>query len=183
MGANRLRQLTLVVVVGAAACHHRAAAPPVTTPPAAPPPAPPPIVQRTRRGALTPTERDSIVAEAQRRRAEWRARGITRYRLTVAVGCFCPWPDTPGVIEVRGGKVVALRDTAGKSLGAVREPWSIYTVEGLFDMVEQGARRDDVLAVAYDSIYGFPAHVRGDLKLGLPDDWFWVIATHLVPQR
>jgi len=51
---------------------------------------------------------------------------------------------------VQGGVVVALRDWSGKSLGALREPWSLYTVEGLLDAVAQSARRVDVLGSAPD---------------------------------
>ncbi len=84
---------------------------------------------------------------------------------------------------MQGGVVVALRDTSGKSLGALREPWSLYTVEGLFDAVAQSARRVDLLQVAYDPQYGYPAMIRGDTKLGLPDDRFWIEASRLTPAR
>ena len=78
---------------------------------------------------------------------------------------------------------VALRDTLGNTMGKPREPWSLYSVEGLFDAVEQGAQRDDVVEVAYDPRYDYPAQIRGDLKVGLPDDWFWVRASRLTPSR
>ena len=116
-----------------------------------------------------------------RRMSAWRARHISDYRIQVAVGCFCPWPQTPAILEVRGNTLVALRDTSGKSLGTPREPWSLYTVEGLFDAVEQGARRNDVVEVVYDPRYDYPAQIRGDAKVGLPDDWFWVKASRLTP--
>ncbi len=61
--------------------------------------------------------------------------------------------------------------------------WSLYTVEGLFDAVVQTVRRSDVLDVAYDAQYGYPAMMRGDAKVGLPDDWFWVRASRLTPAR
>jgi hypothetical protein len=141
------------------------------------------IPPRTRAGALTPVERDSILRELATRRAAWAARGIVDYQLQVAVGCFCPWPSYPAIIEVRHGAVVALRDTTGRSMGEPREPWSVNTVPGLFDAVEQGARRDDVFEVAYDSVYGYPALLRGDARLGLPDDWFWIRASRLTPLR
>ncbi len=60
---------------------------------------------------------------------------------------------------------------------------SLYTVEGLFDAVAQSARRVDLLQVACDPQYGYPAMIRGDTKLGLPDDWFWVKASRLTPAR
>ena len=123
------------------------------------------------------------MSEAQRRRDAWRSRHITDYLIEISVGCFCPWPQTPAILEVRGGVVVALKDTTGRSMGTPREPWSPYTVEGLFDAVEQAARRLDVLEVAYDPRYDYPAQLRGDAKIGLPDDWFWVRASRLTPIR
>jgi hypothetical protein len=139
--------------------------------------------QREHSGALTPAERDSLVRELEVHRDAWRARHIDDYRIQVAAGCFCPWPSNPAILEVRGGVAVALRDTTGKSMGAPREPWSAYTVEGLFDVVAQTARRSDVVQVAYDPQYGYPAMIRADAKVGLPDDWFWVKASRLTPSR
>ena len=139
--------------------------------------------QRERSGALTPAERDSLVRELEVHRDAWRARHIADYRIQIAAGCFCPWPSNPAILEVRGGVAVALRDTTGKSMGAPREPWSAYTVEGLFDVVAQTARSSDVVQVAYDPQYGYPAMIRGDSKVGLPDDWFWVKASRLTPAR
>jgi len=139
--------------------------------------------QRESHGALTQGQRDSLLVELAARRAAWRAQHISTYRLQVAAGCFCPWPQTPAILDVHNGVIVALRDTSGKSLGAVREPWSAYTVEGLFDAVEQGVQHSDVLEVVYDPRYGYPAQIRGDATLGLPDDWFWVKASRLTPVR
>lgn len=82
---------------------------------------------------------------------------------------------------MRRGVAVTLRDTTGKSMGAPREPWSLYTVEGLFNVVEQWARRSDVVEVAYDPTDGYPAMIRGDTRIELPDDWFWVRASRLAP--
>ena len=180
-----LRWFAFAVLV--AACHH--AAPDwVDAPVEVPPPSlvrdTTPTIRRVVRSdtALSAAERDSIVREVQARRAAWRARGIADYRIRVTVGCFCPWPQTPAILEVKGGVVAALRDTTGRAFGKVREPWSNYTVEGLFDAVEQGARRVDVLEVTYDGRFGYPTYISSDAKLGLPDDWFWVRATHLVPR-
>jgi len=177
----------VVVSVGGAlviACHG--------APPPAPPP--PPVVTVTRETPppshrrpptdrpLNAAERDTIVREAQAKRAEWRARGITDYRIRVSAGCFCPWPQTPAILEVRQGVATALRDTTGRGFGPLREPWSVYTVEGLFDMVEQVARNSDMVEVAYDPAFGYPSYVRGIAKMGLPDNWFWVKASELTPR-
>jgi hypothetical protein len=138
---------------------------------------------RPRPGALTQTERDSILRELAARRSAWDARAIDDYQIQIAVGCFCPWPSHPAILEVRDGVAVALRDTAGRSLGKPREPWSLYTVRGLFDAAEQSARRNDVFEVGYDPVDGYPAMMRGDMHVGLPDDWFWVRASRLTPVR
>ena len=168
----------------ALACHGapRPAPPPPPPPVVAPSDTPPPRrVTRTNR-ALDAAERDSIIREAQANRAAWRARHITDYSIRVAVGCFCPWPSTPAILEVRGGVARALRDTTGRPFGALREPWSKYTVEGLFDAVEQSAQGVDVLEVAYDALLGYPTDISGAGRLGLPDNWFWVRATRLTPR-
>ncbi len=191
MPANRSNHGWLLVALGGALCAgcHRGSPsppelPPVTVPfdtaPHTPPPPPLDEVRRTRtHAALSAAEREAVVREVQARRTAWRARGISDYRIRVTVGCFCPWPQTPAILEVRRGVAVALRDTTGRTLGKVREPWSNYTVEGLFDAVEQGARRVDVLEVTYDARFGYPTYISSDAKLGLPDDWFWVRATEL----
>jgi len=140
------------------------------------------LPQRSATGALTQAERDSLVRELEVHRDAWRARHIVDYQIQVAAGCFCPWPSNPAILEVRSGVAVALRDTSGKAMGAPREPWSVYTVEGLFDAVEQSARRSDVLEVAYDPQYGYPAMIRGTGKVG-PDNWFWIKASRLTPAR
>jgi hypothetical protein len=141
------------------------------------------LPQRQSTGALTQAERDSLVREFEVHRAAWRARQLGDYQIEVAAGCFCPWPGNPAILDVRSGVVVALRDTSGKSMGKPREPWSLYTVEGLFDAVERGVRGSDVLEVAYDPLYGYPALIRGVGKVGLPDNWFWVKASRLTPAR
>ncbi len=134
-------------------------------------------------GPLTPAQRDTLLQDVRARRAAWRARGITDYRVRLAVGCFCPWRSTPAILEVRGGVAVALRDTTGRPFGAVREPWSLYTVEGFFDAIERAVQRADVVGATYDACLGYPRELRGDGKVDRVDDWFWATASDLRPQR
>ena len=141
-----------------------------------------PPVTRRGRGPLTSDERDALVRDVQTRRTAWNARHITAYRIQVEVGCFCPWPHHPAVLEVRDGVPVALRDTTGRPAGPVREPWSQYTVEGLFDAVEHAARTHDVIEVTYDACLGYPTSIRGDAKAGQFDDWYTVTAGPLTPR-
>jgi hypothetical protein len=132
---------------------------------------------------LSAAERAAILTEAGARRAAWRARGITDYRVRVAVGCFCPWPSAPRVLEVRGGRAVALLDTTGRPAGRLIAPWAPNTVEGMFDFIEQAARSADVLVVRYNRCLDYPTEIRGDQRVRLPDDWFWTTATSLIPRR
>lgn len=134
-------------------------------------------------GSLSQAQRDVMRRELEAHRAAWRARRITDYRLQVAVGCFCPWPKHPLVLDVRDGRITQLLDSLGKPAGKPREPWSRYTVEGLFDAVESGLQRDDAIAVVYDPDYDYPASISGDAKVGRVDDWFWVKASRLTPRR
>ena len=103
------------------------------------------------------------------------------YRIRVNVGCFCPMSPT-AVLEVREGVPVALRDTAGRPYGPAREPLSFYTVEGLFDAAERGARRDDVVDVIFDACFDYPRAIRGDAKVGQVDDWYLITATLFRPR-
>jgi len=133
------------------------------------------------RGVLSAAERDSALKDVAIRRAAWRARGITSYRVRVAAGCFCPWPSTPAVLEVRNGAPVALHDTLGKRFGPVREPWSAYTVERMFDQIEQAVKQSDIVEAKYDPCYGYPTSIRGVGKVKLPDNWFSATANRLTP--
>ena len=131
-------------------------------------------------GALTPAERDSILRDVATRRAAWRARHITDYRLRVGETCFCPG-SPPAVLEVRNGVPVAVLDTAGRSAGPLLARWSAYTVEGLFDVIERTARDGAVLEVSYDACLGYPTAIRGNMKQ--VDTWFQIAAGPLTQPR
>jgi Family of unknown function (DUF6174) len=129
-------------------------------------------------GGLGTGDRDSVVREMQARRAAWRARGITDYRVRITVRCFCP-RSPPAILEVRAGIPVALRDSTGRPAGPPREPYA-YTVEGLFDLIERAARDGELREVSYAPC-GYPASVGVDPK-GL-DNWYVITADHLMTPR
>ncbi len=130
-----------------------------------------------RLGAVS-VARDSLLRDVQVRRAAWRARGISDYRIRIATRCFCPF-SPPTILEVRGAVPVALRDSMGRSAGPPREPYA-FTIEGLFDLIERAAQNDELVEVSY-SCLGYPASVGVDPK-GL-DNWYWVTADHLTTPR
>jgi len=124
------------------------------------------------------TARDSLLRDVQVRRAAWQARGISDYRVHIAMRCFCP-STPPAILEVRGGIPVALLDSMGRPVGPPREPYA-FTLEGLFDLIERAARNDELVEVSYTCL-GYPASVGVDPK-GL-DNWYWVTADHLTTPR
>lgn len=106
--------------------------------------------------------------------------------LVVLAACVQRMSAPPPPLERPPERRVVLRERHSRgalSQAEPREPWLLYTVDGLFDAVEQGARRSDVIQVAYDPQYDYPARISGDEKIGLPDNWFWVKASRLTPSR
>ncbi len=138
-----------------------------------------PATPSQRLGGLRGGDRDSLLREVHARRAAWRARGITDYRVRIAMRCFCPF-SPPTILEVRAGIPVALRDSIGRPAGPPREPYT-YTIEGLFDLIERAVRNDELVAVRYAPCLGYPASVGVDPK-GL-DNWYVVTADHLATPR
>lgn len=124
-------------------------------------------------------DRDSLLRDVRARRAAWRARGISDYRIRIATRCFCPF-SPPAILEVRDGIPVALRDSMGRPVAPPREP-DAYTIEGLFDLIERAARNDELVEVSYSACLDYPRSVGVDPK-GL-DNWYSVTAGHLTTLR
>ncbi|HEV8304562.1 MAG TPA: DUF6174 domain-containing protein [Gemmatimonadales bacterium] len=131
-------------------------------------------------GGLSPAARDSILRDVETRRAAWRARHITHYRLRVSETCFCP-RSPPAVVEVREGMVVAAFDTAGRPAPSLRAHWSSYTVEDLFNVIERTARDGAVQEVGYDACLGYPSVIKGNMRH--VDTWFQIGAGPLTRPR
>jgi hypothetical protein len=57
-----------------------------------------------------------------------------------------------------------------------------YSIDGLFDLLEQQADRNDVVAVGFDDRWHYPQHIRTDRRVGLPDDWGILEARDFTPR-
>src|SRR5206468_3548354 len=56
--------------------------------------------------------RDSLLRDVQVRRAAWRARGISDYRVRIALRCVCPFsPPADAPLTLAGGTVPRLSNT------------------------------------------------------------------------
>jgi hypothetical protein len=117
----------------------------------------------------SPGQRDSLHAEIRRQREMWRAGGARDYHFLLRASCFCPGQQGWVLLEVRGGKAVRGWDRRGKP--APLTEGNNYSIDGLFDLLEQKANRADVVAVDFEDRWHYPAHISTDMRVGLPDDW------------
>jgi hypothetical protein len=117
----------------------------------------------------SPGQRDSLHAEVRRQREMWRAGGARDYRFLLRASCFCPGRQGWVLLEVGDGKVVRAWDRGGKPVRLTQD--NNYTIDGLFDLLEQQADRDDVVAVGFEDRWHYPTYIRTDMRVGLPDDW------------
>ena len=117
----------------------------------------------------TPGQRDSLHAEIKRHGELWRAGGARDYHFLLRASCFCPGQQGWLLVEVRDGQVLRVWDRRGKPAPLTTD--NNYTIDGLFHLLEQESDRDDVVAVGFDDRWHFPAYIRTDVRLGLPDDW------------
>jgi hypothetical protein len=88
-------------------------------------------------------------------RAQWRSLGIADYRFTFQRACFCaPSLRDPALVNVLRGAIVSVESVPG---GAPQDPALYYTVEQLFQLIEDAIDQDAArLSVTYDSGLGYP---------------------------
>ena len=99
----------------------------------------------------------------------WRAGGAQDYHFLLRASCFCPGQQGWVLLEVRGGKAVRSWDRRGKPASLTEG--NNYSIDGLFDHLEQVADGHDVVAVDFEDRWHYPAHISTDAHVGLPDDW------------
>lgn len=114
--------------------------------------------------------RTSEAARLRHNKAKWADQGISAYRFSYDVSCFCPRTG-PIAVEVQGAAVV--RATYEES----NEPLSPYaqqhlpTVESLFAIAEQAiAGKADLLEVDYHPVLGYPTRIAIDRAFNAADD-------------
>lgn len=128
----------------------------------------------------TPGQRDSLHAEIQRQRQMWRDGGARDYHFLLRASCFCPGQQGWVLLEVRGGQAVRVWDRGGKP--APLTEGNNYSIDGLFDLLDQQADRNDVVAVGFEDQWHYPAYISTDMRVGLPDDWGLVEARGFRPR-
>jgi hypothetical protein len=131
-------------------------------------------------GPSDPLERER--ERLEQARARWRSQDILDYSFTFRRSCFCaPSALEPAVVTVHRGEIVSVQRAAD---GAPQDPASYYTIEGLFDLlqdaIDQGAAS---LSATYDSALGYPTSAYIDRSEMIADEELGFQATDLEQQR
>ena len=127
-------------------------------------------------GLRTQRQRDSLRAVLRRQRAQWRARRPPDYRFLLRVACFCPGVRGWLLLDVRKSQPLRAWDPTGK-VAAISD-WNMFSIDGLFDNIERSIDRDNVVQVAFDPRWHFPAFVH-TVALPGPDMWATIDARAL----
>lgn len=121
---------------------------------------------RQRDSAIEAT-REALRAELPRREAQWALHGITDYRLTIRITCFCA-EDPPAVVTVRRDSIL-VRTARGRPLTAEQTQRFALSVPKLFEKIRWAVANPNwQIEASFDSIYGFPNFIR-TFNRGLSD--------------
>jgi hypothetical protein len=120
-------------------------------------------------------------ARLEQARGQWRAQNIVDYQFTFRRNCFCG-PDVrdPALVMVRGGTVASVASVA---TGAPRDPALYYTIEELFDLLEDAIDQQAArLSATYHSSLGYPTSAFIDRNEMIADEELGFEATDLQPR-
>jgi hypothetical protein len=115
-------------------------------------------------------------SELERNRQTWQDSGITHYRFSLNVGCFCVFRDQmPITVEVKNDEIVSMTYPDGTLVAADDPNYETFakraTIERLFTELEAGLAGDaDEVTVKYDSTRGFPSEIYFDYIKAAADD-------------
>ena len=114
--------------------------------------------------------------ELEKNRQPWQDSGITHYRFSLNIGCFCAFrSQMPITVEVQNGEIISITYPDG-TLAAETDPgyetFSRYaTIERIFSELEAGLAGDaEEVTVTYDSARGYPSEIYFDYIKDAVDD-------------
>ena len=112
----------------------------------------------------------------EKNRQTWQDSGITHYRFSLHIGCFCVFRDQmPITVEVQNGDIISMTYPDG-TLVAETDPsyetFSKYaTIDRIFSELEAGLAGDaEQVTVTYDPVHGFPGDIYFDYIQAAADD-------------
>jgi hypothetical protein len=117
---------------------------------------------------------------------KWKNQGISHYRFTVVVQCYCPIAGVEATYEVGDGvpNLVSIDMPYDREpdIDFIQDMYADYTtIESIFAFLEETFVEADKVTVAYDSEYGFPDRLRIDWIEQAVDDEQWIAITSFEP--
>ena len=115
-------------------------------------------------------------SELDRNRQTWQDAGITHYRFSLHIGCFCAFRDKmPITVEVQNNQIVSMIYPDGTPIAETDPNYEIFskhaTIERLFSELEAGLSGGaEEITVTYDSTRGFPGEIYFDYIKQAADD-------------
>lgn len=102
--------------------------------------------------------------------ARWKALTLESYDFELTRACLCPDSTTAHLVEVRNGKVSAVRRVSdGLVVPLDKVPW-VLTVDQLFEQLSLASREAASWSAEYDPRTGVPARISIDWILRMADD-------------
>jgi len=114
--------------------------------------------------------------EFKKNRQAWLDSGITHYRYSLNIGCFCAFRDQmPITVEVQNNEILSMTYPDGTLIAQTDPNYEIFskhaTIERIFSELEAGlAGAAEEVTVAYDPIYGYPSNIYFDYIKAAADD-------------
>ncbi len=131
--------------------------------------------------AATPTPVTHLLAaDLAAARARWQGIGLRHYQYRYRIGCFCPGP-LDVVMEVFDNRIVEMRSPETGLPVTPPVVQLFFTVDGLFDYIENALGYAEIVNVQFDPVTGYPTEVFIDGSLLVADDELWVNVSDLRP--
>jgi hypothetical protein len=112
----------------------------------------------------------------EKNRQTWQDSGVTHYRFSLSVGCFCAFRNQmPLSVEIQNNNIVSMTYPDGTLVTQTDPNYEIFakhaTIERLFSELEAGLSGDaEAVTVTYDSVNGFPSEIYFDYIKAAADD-------------
>ena len=116
------------------------------------------------------------LTEFEKNLQTWQDSGITHYRFSLNIGCFCAFRNRmPIAVEVQNGEIISITYPDGTLVEETDPNSEIFskhaTIERLFSELEAAQAGDaEEVTVSYDSAHGFPSDIYFDYVKAAADD-------------
>ena len=114
--------------------------------------------------------------ELEKNRQAWQDSGITHYRYSLNIGCFCAFRNQmPIAVEVQNGEIVSMTYPDGTLVAKTDPNYETFskhaTIDRIFSDLEAGLDGGaEQVTVTYDSAKGFPNNMYFDYIKAAADD-------------